>query len=474
MSGLRYDRRLVLTLSQASNISRPESATDQILATLRKAGLTDLDPGTKEAQQTANEEKGAVPTVDKPQPSENGNPDLEAKQKEPVPVTSVTSNGEHPTRDNPKRSVKFADDVEERVIPPTEEVESTTRSVKKTDSSLVAGSFNSNDRVLELDDDDEIIGVTPVIPGNESPEDASLRREMLQYSLNEIGSVVAELDLEEEYSDDEDIEDLEMDDDDGSLSELSEEEDEHGRSLRKGVTSKYRQQMLELEEKLMARMIENVGPDPDEDNPEIDREDLRKLVIRDENEKISATTEKPTAPSALAKGPESGKKKGVRFADSLDVSEAPVSTSQDPTKEAILTEPAPVIGNVLERRAPSAQPPAQEAKKPGKVSRFKKSRDTDQPLQGEARANPDDQPILSDTIVEKPARSTKAPTPEAHEFDPQIQQRQLASEYYRMRNNMIRQQGGFKATDEETDQPLMEEVDGKIKKVSRFKAARLR
>jgi len=41
---------------------------------------------------------------------------------------------------------------------------------------------------------------------------------------------------------------------------------------------------------------------------------------------------------------------------------------------------------------------------------------------------------------------------------------------------MIRQQGGFKSADEVDDGegPLMEERDGKVKKVSRFRAARMR
>jgi unconventional prefoldin RPB5 interactor 1 len=41
---------------------------------------------------------------------------------------------------------------------------------------------------------------------------------------------------------------------------------------------------------------------------------------------------------------------------------------------------------------------------------------------------------------------------------------------------MIKQQGGFKSTDEEEEElgGLMEEKDGKVKKVSRFMAARLK
>ncbi|CAD0088029.1 unnamed protein product, partial [Aureobasidium vineae] len=75
---------------------------------------------------------------------------------------------------------------------------------------------------------------------------------------------------------------------------------------------------------------------------------------------------------------------------------------------------------------------------------------------------------------EAPVASKPRTAPIA-DLDPELQQRQLASEYYRLRNNIIRQQGGFKETEEEKDDPLMEQFpDGKLKKVSRFKAARMR
>ena len=397
----------------------------------------------------------------------------------PTAVDSVPT--EEVAHGETKKSVKFADDIDEFVLPTGDESEKNAKELRPIQSSLVSGSFSSNDRVIELDDDDDIVGITPVIPEDESPEDARLRREMLQYSLNEIGSVVAELELDETYSDDEDDDEIDFDDAASLNSEMSEDEDEHGRSIRKGVGSTYRQQMLELEEKLMARMLENVGPEPDENNPDIDPEDLRKLVIRRDDEMPSAKApESIVSPPSKAK--DSGAKKGVRFADALDYSDAPTVETRERGADVAKSKTAPIIDDVLERRAPAVHSEGKEQTKPGRVSRFKKDRSVVPPPATESAdledqsstMEQDNRPILSDAILERPARKTAAPTPDASEFDPEIQQRQLASEYYRMRNNMIRQQGGFKADEAELDDPLMEEVNGKVKKVSRFKAARLR
>lgn len=432
---------------------QPESAKAQILDTLRKAGLTDLEG--QGSQKPSDEEAKSAPSL----PQKNK---AAPSQVESVSTKSNASSAPAVPSIAPKKSVKFAEEDHVREFATPAETSFTTTSDKDTTApspSLIAGSFSSNDRVLELDDDDEIIGATPIIPEDESPEDARLRREMLQYSLNEVGSVVAELDLDEDFSDYSDDEDFELEEE-ADNSEMSEDEDEHGRSRRKGVTASYRQQMLDLEEKLMARMIENVGPEPDETSPFIDPEELRKIVVRRDDQMPSA------------QGQASKVKKGVRFAEDLDISEAPISHDMKQSgRENIAPKPAPITESVLER-TPVATPAApSDGKTPAKISRFKQAK----AAQVTTPAEQADRPILSESVFERPAapRGNAAPAP-VDELDPEVHQRQLASEYYRMRNNMIRQQGGFKLTDEDRDQPLMEEVDGKVKKVSRFKAARLR
>ena len=78
-------------------------------------------------------------------------------------------------------------------------------------------------------------------------------------------------------------------------------------------------------------------------------------------------------------------------------------------------------------------------------------------------------------LLERTPKSGVTAAPPSAEPDPVMERRELASEYYRQRNNMIKQYGGFTNPDpeDETLGELMEERDGKVKKVSRFKAARI-
>jgi unconventional prefoldin RPB5 interactor 1 len=437
----------------SSKVTQPEQQTAQIVETLRKAGLKDIDPNLKNGDTTKNSTSEAT---EKPKAAP-------ANQAQDTPKATL---------DAPKatkKGVSFAEEVQEREIPSRADNASASKS-SGVNPSLFTGTFANGERVIELDDDDDIIGTQAVIPEDESPEDARLRREMLQYNLNEVGQVVAELDLDEnlsEFEDDDDYLDDEYD------SEISEEEDEHGRSIRPGISKSYRDQMRELEESLRSRVIGNLGPNLEEVDPVYDPEGLRRLVVRGE-EGASNETLKP----AISKGKEAVKsdgstKKGVRFNEELDVQEAP--KSEAPVASKPRTAP---IADVVERAPSTAQAPSQPTK-PAKVSRFKQNRAAaaDETAQPESAPAQDSGSVMSDKIVEHPAApatNVRAPE-EVDELDPELQQRQLASEYYRLRNNIIRQQGGFKETEEEKDDPLMEQFpDGKMKKVSRFKAARMK
>ncbi|TIA58372.1 hypothetical protein D6C83_03617 [Aureobasidium pullulans] len=439
----------------SSKVTQPEQQTAQIIETLRKAGLKEMDSKSGIEEKTRNsapkvEGKGPAPSEIKSQDT----PKAAAGSSRPA-----------------KKGVSFAEEVQEREIPSRADNANASKS-SGVNPALFNGSFANGERVIELDDDDEIIGAQAVIPEDESPEDARLRREMLQYNLNEVGQVVAELDLDEnlsEFEDDEDYFDDEYD------SEISEEEDEHGRSIRPGVTKSYRDQMQELEKQLRSRVIGNLGPNLEEVDPVYDPEGLRRLVVRGE-EGASGENIKP----ASSKGKEPARadasaKKGVRFSEELDVQEAPKA----PEAPVISKPRSAPIADVVERAPTQVAPPSQPAQPPAKVSRFKQNRAAatpeapqPEPFQGQVPGT-----VISDNIVEhSSASSTNARAPEeADELDPELQQRQLASEYYRLRNNIIRQQGGFKETEEEKDDPLMEQFpDGKLKKVSRFKAARMK
>lgn len=495
-----------LTIGAASKVTQPENATANIIETLRKAGVTELEG--KESSASKLETPAVAGTAEEkgPQPSAREQI-LTVSESSTRDIHKAGATKGIPERPRPrKKSVSFTEDTK----PASDVPDAQKHSVKKPSdpignikernnmttspsaaeqsflpdkapeaqrrqpaASLIKGSFNSNDRVIEIDDDDEIIGSTPVIPEDESPEDARLRREMLQYSLNEVGSVVAELELDENWSDDDEDDDLDLDDGGVPYTSDEEEEDEFGRSLGKGISDDYRKQMLELQEKLGTGVIGNLGPDPEAvlDSAQMNPEELRRLVIRDTT--TSDVKDQPSKETGQPAKKADQPRKGVRFADTLDVAPnkpAPQTQLAQPKEsKPRAAEPSPLSDVVFERKA-AADPPASAPSAEKKASRFKQSR--------QANAAPpksQEDPLLSDTVIERPSTDTTRPPEVPDEFDPELQERQLASEYYRLRNNMIRQQGGFRATEEDEDAPLMEEAeDGRVKKVSRFKAARLK
>ncbi|RAK82504.1 prefoldin-like protein [Aspergillus fijiensis CBS 313.89] len=348
----------------------------------------------------------------------------------------------------------------------------------------------------------------------ESPEDAQLRRDMLQYSLNEVGAVVAELELDEDASDvsvDEEYDDYPYDDDE-------EEEDEYGRTTTRVLDEDYHREMRELEAKLNARGLWNIGKNTDSLPTDVKAELEQPSVVR-----VEKTTETGTGP-VLEKKP----KKKVAFADDLDIAPAPKPPTQDkkvvPVRESIV----PVLADsVVERTEPVAKEPVTKDA-PKKVSRFKSARRTDdsavnpatasetsagpsrpvelrsslrktgtpspapsslplfparpaepKPFSQPISADPEEDPaprgpegkILADTLVEREVSQTSAVAPEPDELDEQLHRKEIATEFYQIRNRMIKEQGGF--VDEEPEiVPL--ETEEAPRRVSKFKAARMR
>ncbi|KAF2223737.1 Prefoldin subunit-domain-containing protein [Elsinoe ampelina] len=427
----------------SSKVTKPEEVTANILDTLQKAGVKDL------------------PVANAPEPvktvmghqTEVANPQSSAK------ADSTPLNG---ARDD---AVNRNVPSQPSVLP---ETGSAATSTKPVSNSLIEGSFSQHERVIEIDDDDEFIGSTAIIPKDESPEDAQLRREMLNYHLNEVGNVVAEMDILEGDSDEEyydELQDLQDSDGVSETSDISEEEDEHGRSLRTAITADYRKQMQDLERKLNGPVMGNLGPAPADVDLPTASQDL-----------VSAMTDTKPALKSSTKAKEGGAK-SVRFAESLDVQPAPAKPATQ--LPAVQSKPANTLAdNVMERSSTSKTAPVSTSK-PAKVSRFKQTRteaprESTQPAQPPCSDTISSTKTLSDAVIERPATTSSLPPSEPDDLDPEIQRRQLTTEYYRLRNNMIQQQGGFKMTDEDKEDPLMEEgEDGQVKKVSRFKAARL-
>ncbi|KAJ5811960.1 hypothetical protein N7474_008261 [Penicillium riverlandense] len=349
----------------------------------------------------------------------------------------------------------------------------------------------------------------PVSNVNESTEDAKLRREMFQYGIDEVGAIVAELEMDEDASDvsvDEDYE-YQTDDDD--------DEDEFGRSY-PVLSEDYHQQMRELEAKLNARGMWNMGKDS-QSLPADVREEVDTQAV-EQSGPVNGSVDEPVK--------EKKPKKRVAFADDLDIAPAP----NPPVAEKRTLPPLsdiPVLSDSIVERTDNPQdtrPAATEA--PKKVSRFKSARDaapesdvtdntsTRKPSQfaeyrgprKQTNAAPSSVPpplfpatpkepkpfstpitdisnipsapqppegkTLADKLVERDVTPGSAAAPEGEELDEEIHRREIATEFYKARNRLVHQNGGFVNDDEQEMIPI--EDEDPPKRISKFRAARMR
>lgn len=458
---------------------------------------------------------------------------------------SITEQGEE-CKDEENRALNTA------IPAPTEQVTMTRTEVSNVPTN---GSTRHTMQDEEREDDSHDKTHNGIVAAefDESPEDAALRREMVQYGLDEVGSVVAELELDESGSevsvneesdymmgDEEDEEDEEEDED---------EEDEYGRTTRRVIGDDYHKQMLELERKLNARGLQNIGPDTN-GLPTGVQEDLRAGGESTSTKVVEQRRE--TDGGKKSKKP----KKRVAFAEDVDIAPDTSSAAQaEAQKERPVEPPAvtPIQEQVVERAQQDdrANGDVSEAAKPAKkVSRFRSARQAQesttpvptftsastttptnprtqqqqqqyQPASSSSANNdiplfpatpaepkPFSQPItypddpsssspsipskkqpLSDTLVERPPPSSASPqaaesarAPDPDDFDETMLGRQVKTEYYRIRNRKIQQEGGFvrnpddddEENGEETFVPIDDDQQSGRNKVSRFKAARVK
>lgn len=449
----------------SSSVNQTGKAAAEIVEALRKAGI-----------KKAGLEKATV--VEKVQ-SNASEGTLEPASLVAGPAREVTQSSKDAPRPVPSDANSTADVSSTTVT--LDKDSNLNRSNQKSalekngyNDALADVNWTRGTKVIELDQDDNEVASYPIIPQGESPEDAELRRQMLQYGLSEVGQIVAELDLDHptvDYDDDDDDDDYEYGTED------EEDEDEYGRSTKSMITDDYRKQMLELEKKLNARMMENVGPQSDENLLAEHAEDIRTLRIRkdaDFDGSLDTTAASPTKMDS--------KKKGVRFADELDVSEAPNYTALPSNASAPPRKSTSTISDkIVERPASTSDTPVAPPK-PTKVSRFKSARASSNQTPKVLPTPPIPEPppvptgpsgrTLASTIVEHEPTAAEPNAPD--EFDPVLLNRQIQTEYHKARNKFIQQQGGFKAVDDEDEDPIVEEKDGKTKKVSRFMAAKLK
>ena len=366
----------------------------------------------------------------------------------------------------------------------------------------------------KVDDDETSAENDSVVSTNldDTEEEAAVRREMLEYGPREIGAIVAELDLEEEGSEvsyDEDEEDLSVESQEGDENDDSNEdisEDEFGKAKEPVITEKYRRKMKRLQKKLGVDEMQNLGPDPDLPdtlNQDIDKppaaEAARKAAIA-RAEKAVQVSESESNAQDDQKPPKKARKK-VAFAPSLDIaleSNVGAPPRNSATHAQPNSDPAPVAESVIERNPTpaGATPTTTPPDTPKKVSRFKAAREAtpqtpllppprpDFPLAPKSNSAPEgpEGRISASKIVERKTPS-KPPEPldDGDDFDASMNRQQIAGDYYKMRNRLIHRQGGFVGAGEDDNygeeiapMAMVDEETGRVRKISRFKAARLK
>lgn len=469
--------------------SNPGAQKGQLLDVLKKAGVTEKDlaemaqNGAKKSEQPEPATKAAEvkPTVKK----------VEAKKPHPLSQVNSVSEREVLEADElpetlpgitiqpKKKGVSFASDTKQGpdIVP--------SATQKKIEAIMSLASAQNAPIPSEGPE-------APIIPEDEDEEDARMRREMLAYGMSEMGSVVAELELEDGSDwDEDDYTDEEITDD---------EEDQYGRSTSKMVDEDMHKRMRELEEKLGVRGLINVGSKAPPDvsvekfTPEAGIAQL-KITQEDVDSQAKLATEeelkssfKDTKLDANGNVVPKKAKKGVSFNTELDISPAPESAKAAPTvKQKAVAAP---ISDIVERKPLEAIAAPKIPEPPKKVSKFKAARagagpsapflpPTFQPARSE-RAVPSgpENATLASTIIERDNISENVAEPD--ELDPGLLQQEVAMEYHKRRNNMIQKEGGFNEKRELVapdgtilDEQLFE-ADGKpVKKMSRFMAARL-
>ena len=452
----------------SSHTMTPGSAKPQLLEVLKKAGV-DM-PHSPESEPAAH--SGSKSTVD--------NTDKRSARNGPE-----SRGGSQQTAKSTKKGVKFSEDTK---AGPEIAMSQTAKRLGEIMREAKRSETKSTD--------------PPIIPTDEPTDDAALRRDMLQYGLEEVGAVVAELNLEEGS----DWSDEDYDDDETS----TDDEDEFGRSKGRMVDDDLRQRMIELEERLGVRMMENIGKKASD--LDVVEEGIGRVTINGQSDIPAKEEPQKTlgeGENAINKLPSTttSAKKSVRFSEDIDVSPPPPppTTAHPRVSELPLSAP---ISDVVERTAPSEVTGPEPRKK---TSRFKSEKATVpaatngplalpsttpsgprlslQPAKS-SQPKPFSQPIAFNPAHEQPRTAPSGPqgqtlastvverdvpldsVQEPDDLEPNLLHQEVAAEYHKVRNRMIQRQGGFMKEEEGEIVPFTEE-EGGPKKMSRFKAARL-
>ncbi|KAM7194514.1 Prefoldin subunit domain containing protein [Rhypophila sp. PSN 637] len=439
-----------------------QDAEPHVVEALRKLGIKDI-PETEADLEKEKEEPKAK---------------LEEKKEETKtasPAADVDSAAEKsPGR---KKSVSFAED---------------TKPGHKVPAPTTSPAAQRREEIVTMVKEREAKETKPATPEDESSEDAELRRQMEEYSStlpdswSEMRHVVAELEIDSnnEEDDDEDEGWDEYDEDES----YSDDEDELGRAQHSVITNEYIQRMQTLEKKLGFKShFGAMRPDQESQTPE--GEPGLITVMPEEASAVEQTEPKADSPAPK-------QKKSVKFASELDIADE--KKPAPAKKKAKKDQP---ISDIVEKTEPDSisDEEEEEDETPKRVSRFKKERKaaakTATPsipkgphqlpasfINTVEAARPPKQPqslaeslvpegkLVADMVIE---RNPTAPTPqEVDDLDDPLLYQAAATEYHRLRNQMIQKQGGFMKQPEKEIIPLDEE-EGGPRRVSKFKAARL-
>ncbi|EGO53073.1 hypothetical protein NEUTE1DRAFT_92023 [Neurospora tetrasperma FGSC 2508] len=465
-SGGEVGRRVEEALKKAGIEKLPETQADLPQAQA-KSNTTQENQSVEQHQPTATSAAAASTTT--------------SESSSTTPITPSTSSG---------KSVTFADD---------------TKSVDQLPTT--AGKLTQ--LMQKVKEQDAMDMSKAVIPKDESEDESQLRADMLQYMQEEIHPIVAELEIDEGSTEDENAEWDEYEDE---LEEDDDDEDEFGRSKHSVITSDYIQRMQELEKRLgfkSAFTVERQKPQQPDDEDRKDAGGGYITVVREPRStpvSVSAPTpapentqSEPTASSLKSKG-KAKEKKGVRFATELDIApEEEIQPAVQPKPAAPKVPLVNPVGGIVEHGAVASNPTTQEQEPeepepPKRVSRFKKERASTGKAAAPAAASPPPGPLqLPQRFRESHSAPPAEPTPpedqilvnqvvernvlsapqEPDDMDDELLYRAAAVEYNRLRNRMIQKEGGFMKPEEEQPVVPLDEEEGGPPRMSRFKAARL-
>ncbi|KAL8659718.1 MAG: hypothetical protein Q9226_000274 [Calogaya cf. arnoldii] len=337
-----------------------------------------------------------------------------------------------------------------------------------------------------------------ILPTHESPEDAALRREMIRYNMGEVRAVVAEMNLDDDdQSDPSDSVDSNNEYEHRPSSD--EDEDRWGMSTGRLLSNDYVKQMQALEQKLNTKPPPNNGSGTD----------IKTLLQAEEDLEIGPDGNPKKVDAGTTSADQA--KKAVRFAKALDIQERPPSPERAERRETRGPAAKPVHTDIMERATPVNAPHSTNmGSKKKKASRFRNSLPAERQAAGAVQhlaalqmqvsngnqiktpslpaftppATPKAMPTgppgrtHSPNVIERPYSdgSNTDNVSEPDEFDTALLRQEVTMDHQRRRNRMIQRQGGFLASEEEAEEEEAEGplVDENGKKISRFKAARLK